>query len=217
MELAAYDILSRLADRAGDDQSAQVARHILHQEQAMADRLGGLFDAGVEASLRGVSDDGVGDQLDSYLTDAHALEGQSIELLGKGPRLSGAPQLAVAYEEHLAESEQHRHQLEERLAARGSSPSKLKDAALRLGALNWGAFFSAQPDTPAKLAAFAYAVEHLEIGAYEQLARVARRAGDEETAACAEHILDEESAAAQRIHSLFEVALDAALHEQGIT
>ena len=38
------------------------------------------------------------------------------------------------------------------LSERGESPSSVKDAALRLGALNWGAFFGAQPDTPAKLA-----------------------------------------------------------------
>ena len=32
----------------------------------------------------------------------------------------------------------------------------------------------AHPDTPGKLAAFVYAFEHLEIGGYEQLARVAQ-------------------------------------------
>jgi hypothetical protein len=48
-----------------------------------------------------------------------------------------------------------------------------KDGALRLGALDRGVFFAAQPDTPAKLAGFAYAVENLEIVAYELLLRVA--------------------------------------------
>jgi hypothetical protein len=46
---------------------------------------------------------------------------------------------------------------------------------MRLGALNWGGFFAVQPDTRAKLAGFAYAFEHLEIGAYELLRRVAQR------------------------------------------
>ena len=41
-------------------------------------------------------------------------------------------------------------------------------------------FFAAQPDTPGKLAAFAHAFEFLEIGGYEQLVRVARRANDDE-------------------------------------
>ncbi len=88
--------------------------------------------------------------------------------------------------------------------------------ALRLGALNWGMFFQAQPDTPAKLAAFSYALEHLEIGAYEQLGRVATRAGDTETAQLAEHILVQERAAADRVRSEFAAALDASLREQGV-
>src|SRR6266542_4820897 len=74
----------------------------------------------------------------------------------------------------------------------GGSPSRLKDAAMRAGALNWGMFFQAQPDTPHKLAAFAYAFEHLEIAAYEQLKRVAARAGDEATVELADQILAQE-------------------------
>jgi hypothetical protein len=104
-----------------------------------------------------------------------------------------------------------------RLDERGAKPSMLKDAALRLGALNWGAFFGAQPDTPAKLAAFAYAFEHLEIGAYELLARVAGRAGDEPTARIASTILVQENAAAAAIRSLFDVALDATLLGLSVT
>jgi ferritin-like metal-binding protein YciE len=87
---------------------------------------------------------------------------------------------------------------------------------MRLGALNWGAFFGAQPDTPAKLAGFAFAFEHLEIAAYEELAAVARRADDQETVAVASQTLDEERAAAQRIEASFGEALDASLAAQGV-
>ena len=87
---------------------------------------------------------------------------------------------------------------------------------MALGALNWGAFFGAQPDTPAKLAGFSYAFEHLEIAAYELLSRVARRAGDAETEATAGSILQQERAAAELVHDLFPAALEAALHEQGV-
>jgi ferritin-like metal-binding protein YciE len=54
---------------------------------------------------------------------------------------------------------------------------------MRIGGLNIGAFLGAQPDTPAKLAGFAFAFEHLEIAAYELLSRVAQRAGETETVA----------------------------------
>lgn len=68
-----------------------------------------------------------------------------------------------------------------------------------LGALSWGAFFKAQPDTPGKLAAFAYAVEHLEIAGYEQLKYVAEQADDPATVALAESILRQERDAADQI------------------
>jgi Domain of unknown function (DUF892) len=93
-----------------------------------------------------------------------------------------------------------------RLAALGGSNSAFKDAAMRLGALNWGLFFQAQPDTPHKLAAFAFAFEHLEIAGYEQLKRVAERAGDEATVETADRILAEEHEAAKRVAGLFDAA-----------
>jgi ferritin-like metal-binding protein YciE len=216
MELAAYDLLARVAEQAADPDTAEVSRRIREQEQAMADRLAQCFDRAVEASLREHPRDELDEQLNKYLTDAHAIEGQSIQLLEKAPQLAGSPELAAAYEDHLAETRQHQQLLEERLKARGSAPSRLKDAALRLGALNWGMFFAAQPDTPAKLAAFSYAVEHLEIGAYELLRRVARKAGDAETEAAAQTILTQERAAAERVHAQFANALDASLQEQGV-
>jgi ferritin-like metal-binding protein YciE len=216
MELAAYDLLSRIAQRTGDTETAELARRIGREEQAMAQRLAGLFDRAVEASLRDQQPDDLGEELNSYLSDAHAIETQAIELLSKGSDIVGQGELAGAMEEHLVETRAHQRLIEQRLEARGASPSKLKDAALRLGALNWGGFFAAQPDTPAKLAGFAYAFEHLEIGAYELLRRVAQRAGDAETVATAERILPEKREAAQKLQSLFDAAVDAALEAQGV-
>jgi ferritin-like metal-binding protein YciE len=213
MELAAYDMLARVADRAGDSETAQVARQIEAQEAAMAERVAGLFDRAVDASLRELSPDDLDDQVRKYLEDAHAIEVQAIQLLSKGPDLAGTSELAGVYEEHLAQSREHQQLVENRLQTYGARPSRVKDAALRLGALNWGMFFGAQPDTPAKLAAFSYAFEHLEIAAYELLRRVAGRAGDEETQAMADTIMGDERAAADKIHSAFDNTLDATLEE----
>lgn len=216
MELAAYDLLARVAERAGDLETARVARRIEEQERAMAEQLGGMFDRAVEASLRELSPDDLGEQLRKYLEDAHAIESQAIQLLSKGPQLAGPGELAAAYEEHLGQSEEHRQLIENRLQSRGARPARLKDAALRMGALNWGLFFGAQPDTPAKLAAFSYAFEHLEIAAYELLRRMASRAGDPETEAVASTILGDERTAADKIHAAFDHALDASLEAQGV-
>jgi ferritin-like metal-binding protein YciE len=216
MEKAAYQLLGLLAERVGDQDAAQIAHRIENQEQGMAHRLEGLFDRAFEASLRAQDPDDSKEQLTKYLADAHAIEAQASTLLEKGPELAGDPELASAYESHLEQTLGHSRAIEERLEAHGSSPSKLKQTAMRAGALNWGAFFAAQPDTPAKLAGFAYAFEHLEIGAYEMLRRMAHRAGDEQTVAVALSILAEEREAAERINSLFGQALNASLHEQSL-
>src|SRR3954447_26395712 len=205
MELAAYDLLARMAEHAGDGATAEVATRIRADEDAMAARLGASWDRTVEASLKGKDPS---EALDSYLADAHALEEQAIKLLEGGKDTEGLREL---FTEHLAESRVHAERIEQGLQGRNSSPSRLKDAALAMGALNWGAFFKAQPDTPAKLAMFAYAFEHLEIGGYEQLIRVARRAGDQTTIATGEAILAEERAAAEKLYAAFPQALDAAL------
>ena len=216
LELAAYELLAGFADRAGDIETAAAARRIREDERHMADRLAGLFDTVVEASLAAVGADDLQEQLRKYLADAHAIEAQAIELLEKGPDIAGAATLEELYAEHLAETRDQQELVAERLTALGGSPSALKDAALRAGALNWGLFFQAQPDTPHKLAAFVYAFEHLEIAAYELLKRVAERAGDAVTVELADRILTQEYEAAGRIAGAFGIAIEASLGAAGV-
>ena len=170
----------------------------------------------MEASLREVGRDDLDEQLNKYLADAHAIEAQAIQLLEKGPELSGDPELGSLYEQHLEETREHQRLVEQRLDARGGDTTGSKDAAMRAGALNWGMFFQMHPDTSGKLAAFAYAFEHLEIAGYEELKRVARRVGDEETVAMAESILASERAAAQKLYGAFDRAVAASLEEVGV-
>ena len=204
MEVAAYELLRRLAERDGDEEVAKAAHAIGAEEQRMADRLAASFDVAVEASLADVAPDDVGEQLIKYLADAHAIEQQAIQLLESGPSLAEDEELALAFREHLKETRRHVELIDARLEAGGASASLAKDAALRAGGLNLGGFFGAQPDTTTKLAGFAYAFEHLEIGAYELLKRVARRAGDEETVKVADRILAEETKAAEKVAATWD-------------
>jgi ferritin-like metal-binding protein YciE len=217
MEIAAYELLARIAERANDQQTAHLAREIAGQENEMARRLSANWDLAVNASLRDKDPDDVGDQLNKYLSDAHAIESQAEQLLTKAIDIGGDPKLSRDYEEHLDQTKHHRALIEERLKARGASPNFLKDAAMKLGGLNWGTFLAAQPDTPAKLAGFAYAFEHLEIASYEQLRRVAERAGDETAAGVVQTILPEERHAAETLWDGFDRAIDASLESVGVT
>jgi ferritin-like metal-binding protein YciE len=210
MEVAAYELLSIAAREAGDGETAAMAEAIADEEREMAGRIAARFDEAVEQALRDVEPDDLGEQVDTYLADLHALEGQSKELLEKSKKMDVPEALRQAFDHHLEETEGHLEKLERRLDERGATPSAIKDAMLRLGALNWGAFFAAQPDTPAKLAGFSYAVENLEVAAYELFLRVARRAGDEESVALAESILGEEKAAAKSVADQWPVSMAAA-------
>src|SRR5918992_2870346 len=107
MELAAYDLLALVAERAGDPETVDMARSIREQEAAMAERLEARFDRAVEASLRDVGPDDVGEQLNKYLADAHAIEAQAVQLLSLGPSIAGQFELAWVLSMHLEETRGH--------------------------------------------------------------------------------------------------------------
>jgi ferritin-like metal-binding protein YciE len=153
--------------------------------------------------------DVIREQILEYLTDAHAIEEQSVGLLRRARRTCERGDLREIYEEQLVRAEAHRRLVEQRLEAHGAKSSSLKDAAMRLGALNWGLIFQARPDTPGKATAFAFALTHLKIAGYELLNRVAVRAGEQETVAMTEQVLAEERAGAVRLSASFDNAVEA--------
>jgi len=199
MELAAYELLKRLAERAGDGETARMAADIADEESRMAERLEQSFDTAVEVSVGAVDSEQLDSLLLAYLRDVHALEGQAAKLLEAGAERVDDEQLEAAFRDHLAETRGHLARVEGLLEERGARPSLVKDALLKAGGLNLSAFFAAQPDSTTKLAGFAFAFEHLEIAAYQLLQRVAARAGDEGVVAAAEEILAEERQAAERV------------------
>ena len=216
MEIAAYDLLALVAERAGDAETAEMARTIREEEAEMAERLAQGFDRAVEASLRGVAASDLDEQLDRYLQDAFAIEAQALQLLTHAPAFTGDPDLRKAFEDHLEETRSQQAAIEARLSARGARPSRFKSVLLRVGGINLGGFFGAQRASPERFAGFAFAFEHLEIAAYEQLRRVADQVGDEETARVAERIAGEERAAAAAIRARFEAAVEESLAAQGV-
>jgi ferritin-like metal-binding protein YciE len=211
LEVAAYELLARVARSAGDAETEAMAERIRADEERMATRLADIFDETVRASIAGLDPGQLQERLVSYLADAHALEQQSIGLLQRAVDVAGASVLEASYRAHLEESRGHRQAIEKRLEALDAGPSAVKDAAMRLGAMNWATFFKAHPDTPGKVAAFAYAFEHLEMAGYEQLLRVAELVGDDDTVTLAQTILAEERAAAAGIAAEWDTAARASL------
>jgi ferritin-like metal-binding protein YciE len=217
LEFASYELLRRVALRAGDEDVVQAARTIAGEERAMMETLDANVDAAVTAALEAHPRDELETLVKKYLADAHAIEEQAIGLLERAPKLVEDKELESVFDDHLSETREHAELVQTRLTNLGGDASSLKDAAMRLGALNWGTFFQGHPDTPGKLVAFAYAFEHLEIGGYEQLKRVATAAGDTETARLVETILGEERNAATLLAGTFDKAASESLRAVGVT
>ena len=148
----------------------------------------------------------------TYLRDAHAMEEKSLQTLQAAVAVAGDPQLESLYQGHVMETQQHLELLKERLEAHGTSRSLLKDLGGRLAAVGVGAGLVAQPDTPAKLLAVAYAFEHFEIASYELLRRVAQQAGDHDAVEMADKILVNERQAAEKLAASYDLALERAVH-----
>src|ERR671914_306046 len=145
MELAAYELLAMVAERAGDSDAAAVARSIREQESAMARRLEDNFDRAVDASLRDVAPDDLDEQLNKYLADAHAIEAQAIQLLQLGPKIAGESGLAQVLAVHLEVTRAQQDSVRDRLRARGGRPSPLQGPPLRGGGVKIGGGFSGRP------------------------------------------------------------------------
>src|ERR687893_130246 len=79
----------------------------------------------------------------------------------------------------------------------------LTDIAGRAGGWAMIAFARLNPDTPGKLTAHAFSYEHMELAAYELLARAARHAGDQRVADMAQEIGAQERAMAERLSAGF--------------
>lgn len=199
LEIAAYELLRKAAEDTGDEATAAMAHQISEETQRMADRLEASFDLAIDASLNGGGKEALDSQLDRCLADVHSIEKQGLQLLEMAPKVIEDDELRGLFRRHLGESEEHEAMLRERLEARGAKPAKARNAVLRIGGMQVGAFFAAQGDTTAKLVGFAVAFEQLEIAAYEMLERTARRAGDGKVSGVAKRILAEERAAADSL------------------
>src|SRR5436190_1136720 len=121
--------LRRAPDIAGDEGLASAFREHQAETEGHERRVRELIDAR-DAALGEVSPDDLGEQVTKYLTDAHAIEKQSIELLERSPTIAGSGALAGVLSDHLEETREHERRLTARLHELDASASKLKDAAL---------------------------------------------------------------------------------------
>ena len=158
----------------------------------------------------------IDEKLVEYIDDAYAMEQNVLRMLDGMIATTKDQQMRRLLERHKKETERHAHRLLERLHEHGAPPSALKEAGGVVGALMKGVADKARGDKPGRNARDGYATEHMEIASYELLERVAKLAGDSETAAVARKNREEEEAMARAIAAKWKKVVELTLKEEDI-
>lgn len=156
-------------------------------------------------------------QLIRHIDEAHALEQNVLRLLDGMISTTDDPQILDALEHHKLQTQHHADLMAQRLEAHGTAPSTVKQIGGVLGALAKLPLDFVTGEKAGRNARDAYATEHLEIASYELLRRIARKAGDEETAQAAVEIIAEEAAMAKLIEEHWDLFAELSLQEEGIS
>jgi ferritin-like metal-binding protein YciE len=136
------------------------------------------------------------DQLVKHIDEALAMEQNVLRMVDGMIATTDDPQIKKALQQHKRETEQHAKRMEERLEGHGATPSTVREIGGIVGALMKSVVDTVRPEKAGRNARDAYATEAMEIASYQLLERIARRAGDDETAEAARlNRLDEENMA----------------------
>jgi ferritin-like metal-binding protein YciE len=156
------------------------------------------------------------EQLIKHLDEAHAMEQNVLRMLDGMISTTDDPDILQDLEHHKIETEGHAQRMRERLEAHGGAPSTVKQAAGILGALAKLPLDMVRGEKAGRNARDGYAAEHMEIASYELLRRIAQRAGDDETVADCDFIIEQERAMAETIAANWEKFAQLSLRESGV-
>jgi len=164
-----------------------------------------------------MTDDKLQEKLADYVEDAHAMEQNDLKMIDSMISTTDDPEVKRMLENHRRETEEHERRMRERLDALGRGTSTRKQAQAVGAALLKGVGDRARGDKPGKNARDGYTAEHMEIAAYQLLERLAKKAGDDETAQAARQNRSDEEEMARRIDQSWDRTLDLTLEENGIS
>jgi ferritin-like metal-binding protein YciE len=157
------------------------------------------------------------EQLIKHIDEAHAMEQNVLRMLDGMIATTDDPEILDALEHHKMQTQGHADRMAQRLEAHGSATSTVRQLGGVLGALTKMPLDFIRGENAGRNARDGYVTEHLEIASYELLSRVAQKAGDEETAAAAREIIEEERAMVKVIEQHWDRFAELSLQEEGIT
>ena len=155
-------------------------------------------------------------KLVDYVQDAHAMEQTVSTMLDSMIATTDDPEITEMLKQHKRQTQEHERRLRQRLDAMGAGTSATRSVGGLGAALFKGVGDVARTDKPAKNARDGFMTEHMEIAAYELLERLAKRAGDEQTAEVARKNRADEQAMAKKIDSNWDKFLDLTLATPGL-
>jgi ferritin-like metal-binding protein YciE len=162
------------------------------------------------------SGDDLDRQLVKHIDEALAMEQNVLRMLDAMIATTDDDGIKEKLRRHKAETEAHADRMQQRLEAHGASSSTVREAGGILGALMKGVLDFARGEKAGRNARDGYATEHMEIAAYQLLERIAKRAGDEETAEAARLNRADEERMAKEIDASWDTFADLSLKESGI-
>jgi len=127
------------------------------------------------------------------------------------------PEILDALEHHKMQTQGHVDRMKARLDAHEAQPSGVRQMTGVLQALAKMPLDMVRGEKAGRNARDGFATEHMEIASYELLARIAERAGDDETATAAREIIVEEQRMADRIAAGWDRFAELSLNEVGVT
>jgi ferritin-like metal-binding protein YciE len=157
------------------------------------------------------------DQLVKHIDEALAMEQNVLRMLDGMIQTTEDEEIKSELRQHKLETEEHAERLEKRLAAHDASPSTAREAVGIMNALMKGVVDLVRQEKAGRNARDGYATEHLEIASYQLLERIARAAGDEETAEVARENRRDEEKMAKKIEASWDKLAELSLQEAGIT
>jgi ferritin-like metal-binding protein YciE len=163
-----------------------------------------------------MADEKLKEKLADYVEDAHAMEQNDLKMIDSMISTTDDPQMKEMLENHKRETEEHERRLRARLDAMGRGTSARKQAQAVGAALLKGVGDVAKGDKAGKNARDGYTAEHMEIAAYQLLERLAKKAGDTDTAEVARQNRSDEEQMARRIDASWDRSLELTLEENGI-
>jgi ferritin-like metal-binding protein YciE len=153
------------------------------------------------------------EKLVHQVQNAHAMERSVVRMLESMISTTDDVEIKEMLEHHHEETKRHEQLLAGRLEAMGEGTSTPRELAAFGGALVKGLTDQVRPGKAGKNARDAYITEHFEIATYELLERLAKVAGDQETAAVAKQNCADERRMAAKIDKNWDKFLELSLQD----